>query len=180
MRWNVEAADKGTGIERVIQIEAHSAQDAEQIARRHGLLVSSVHPLPVQSDAKKPDIAAPAPVSRPGNGSSEVLQPEADRPAPRAKPEYKEIATGAHWVGICGGAASILGIITLLAGAICLITGVAIMNDPSNHANNGVTFVASGVGLLCWGIAALLGGVVLNMLSALSLAVRVIARNSFK
>jgi len=44
MRWKVQAADARTGVVESVVIEAYTAEEAEGIARRRGLLVSSVGP----------------------------------------------------------------------------------------------------------------------------------------
>lgn len=42
MRWTVEGADKQTGDERTIEVEANSRADAEKLAAQRGILVSRV------------------------------------------------------------------------------------------------------------------------------------------
>src|SRR5688572_1933244 len=55
MRWNVEGADTNTGRDRVIQVEADSAEQAERRATRQGLLVSAVFPSFVKTAAEELD-----------------------------------------------------------------------------------------------------------------------------
>ena len=54
MRWLVEGADATTGQDRRGRVDGHSAELAEQVARLHGLYVSSVRPADSRSDSRGP------------------------------------------------------------------------------------------------------------------------------
>jgi hypothetical protein len=179
MRWNVEAADPGTGVDRVIQIEARSADHAESVARRRGLLVSAVYPSTVQTDAEKLDAAVLAEVTHSAD-ESPVPSLSLRHPMPHAAPEYRDIVTGATWLNLCGSAATILGAIAIIIGAVSLFAGIIMVYGRGSRGDVGIALVGGGIVALSWGLVALVVGVLLKMLAALSVAVRDIARNSFR
>jgi hypothetical protein len=76
MRWTVEGADKETGQERAIAVDADSKAQAERIASKRGLLVSDVHEPVSLSDAEKLEAMVTRSVESPQPASAPAPPPE--------------------------------------------------------------------------------------------------------
>jgi hypothetical protein len=111
MRWNVEGADLESGEEKRITVSAGSAQEAEAMARKKGILVGRVWP-------KEP--------AQPTSETSTLLayqSPEAF--SPLGVPNYQDITTGASWVGILASVTAGLGWVVII---LCTVAGLISMN----------------------------------------------------
>lgn len=95
--WTIEGADKTTGKERVMTVEAMDEKEAAIEASAAGLLVSAVHELP------------PA--------------PPAPKPAKLAKSAYQGIVRGAGTLDVVASLLMIIGWVSIAIGAIGVVAG---------------------------------------------------------
>lgn len=157
MRWTVEGADAQTGQDRTIQVEAKSREDAEREARARGVLPSATY-------KETADAGAMPTLNYIGRAAHESAPPgtQVGLAPPRGKaPDYTGIVVGAAVLRITGAMAAIAGIV------LCAMT----LNEISG----------GGLGTaLPVGFAWIISGLVTFMLGSLALAVRDIARNSFR
>ena len=178
MRWNVEGADGKTGQERVYQIEAATARSAEEKARLQGVLVTAVHPSIVKSEAEKLDDLIDASVGQPSPDrmgidylAAETHQSSGHRTA--SAPQYEAIANGAKLLNRLAHVAVVLGVLYIVIAAVVAMIAFA-------HPQSFAQFLASALWLLSCGIALFISAAIIQMNASLALAVRDIARNSFR
>jgi hypothetical protein len=84
MRWIVEGADAENGQDMCITVEADNRIHAETVARRQGILVSSVRQAASPADALEAMFGAPIP-REPGDPITEPLHPPAPKPGRKAR-----------------------------------------------------------------------------------------------
>jgi hypothetical protein len=179
MRWNVEGADSQTGQDRVLAVEALDRADAERKARQHGILVSSIYPTSIRSAVEKIDEAVDAAedqITAPLH--SDVAAPRQPIPsyfvqAPaRQIPEYRGLQIGSTVLMVFA--------VMYYLFAACIIL-VAILAAAGTALTSDTPLAAVGPFLLLvWGLALAMGGGIMHALSAACLALRDIARNSFR
>ena len=141
-----------------MSIEARTREDAENQAAYNGLLVESC-----ELTKKKP----PPP-------TIEYQTPAPRRPMhPSEPPEYRGLVVGAKVLGILAFIANVVGWVGVIMGAAAIL--VTLVRDPGPPDQLWIGHVM----LLC-GLASFVGGAMLNWQASLGLAVRDLARNSFK
>jgi hypothetical protein len=166
MQWNVEGAEGSTGKEYVWPIEANSAAEAEEKARRKGMLVSRVTPA-AQAAADHlsemagvpvgvPPVAQPIDYARHGGKSAAV-------------PEYVGLKLGASILNV-------FGLLSYGVGALWLLLGIISVLSAGSAVSGGFVFGAS----LVPAFGCLVTGACLHTFSAGATALRDIARNSFR
>lgn len=171
MRWTVVGADKNTGQERSITVEASTEADAEKLANRAGLIVSDVSPVDAlvelaQANQAKPPPRTPTPIV------ADYRTPEPE--PPRSVPSYIGLKIGSIILGVFAA-------IYYAIGALIWITTFAEMSNnptPNRAPPPGAMYGVAGT-LVVGLIFGMVGGL-LHAFSAGCVALRDIARNSFK
>lgn len=181
-RWNVEGADARTGHDRVVTVEAHSQKEAEQAARKMGLVVSEVY----QAVTKTPAEALDEMVGSAINTPTATAPPHAAAVPEASKVvQYRSPGSEAGPVPAYGGlklGSSLLSVFALLyyvLAAVIIVAGLLSISASAATGWSGEAAVAA-IGALAMGLTAAMVGVVLHAVSAACLALRDIARNSFK
>lgn len=152
MRWEVFGADRATGDEHVFTVDAADEREATLIAKKKNLVVSNV--ILISQDESAKEANAPEPLHEP-------------------TPEYKGIQTGAAIVIVLAFASGVVGLVELVIGLFTLI------NASVEHGDNRPA-VAVGTNQLAQGVTALVFAGLLWLASEIALAVRDVARNSFR
>jgi hypothetical protein len=175
MKWHVEGADAHTGQEKSGTIEAPTAADAEQLARDRGVLVSNVQP------ANEPDALEQL-------GTAAARQPRSiDYRSPRASaaaitsdiPTYQAILRGDVWLRALAAIIAGFGWVSVgLAGLLLLLTLPA---AASGASLSGIVAFALSIGpALLAGLLLLAVSAILRWAASVGLAIRDLARNSFR
>jgi hypothetical protein len=190
MRWTIEGADSNTGRDLTVTVEARDEADAEQQARYNGVLVARVYPFGV-----RPKDAAPVPVVDYATAATPKAMPKPPEVAaglqagPRAVvplPDYQPIVAGARalvlFARVVRVAALVLFGVAAVAALLPFLTawwygGGAVQSPPVSEV---VPALFAAVWPAALGLAMLVAAAVLRMLAFLALAVRDIARNSFR
>jgi hypothetical protein len=194
MRWNVEGADPATGAERVIQVDADDRDAAERVARERGLLVAAAYPSTLQpaAAAHGADVAVaiaaprsfPKPVPHAGETGATPLEyhgpaaeaaPATGSPADESAPPPPAPAgrRAPRYVGLQVGSSVLMAFALLYyvaAGLVLLMTATALRARGWEDVA-GPLLLALALGMV---------GGLLQALSAACLALRDIARNSFR
>jgi hypothetical protein len=174
MRWNVEGADGRTGEEHVYPIDPDTAEDAEQKARDHGVLVSAVHRALVQSTNDQLDELAAASMSRTARvGPAPVPAPSVESPPIAYRSPDTPGAQVPAYLGLRIGSSvlMIFAVLYYISAAVALTIGIYVAGQQG-------VFVAAT--FLLWALVAAMIGGLLQALSAACIALRDIARNSFR
>ena len=201
MRWTIEGADSNTGHDLTVTVEARDEADAEQQARYNGVLVARVYPFGL-----RPKDAAPVPVvdyASAGMGKALPRPPELPQlPAaagPRAVeplPDYQLIVAAAKTLVLLARVVRVGGLVMFAVAALGVL--MTFVNAWWYSANGTGGF--GGIGILSrlpavadvlaallaavWpaaaGLAMLVAASLLRMVALVALAVRDIARNSFR
>ncbi len=174
MRWNVEGADGRTGEEHVYPIDADSAEQAEQTARNHGVLVSAVHRALVQPQQDELDDLASAAMTRTVRiGPPPAPAPSAESPLIAYHSPTTPSADVPDYFGLRIGSSVLMvfAILYYLTAAAALATGIYIAGRQGPWV--ALTF-------LLWALVAAMIGGLLQALSAACVALRDMARNSFR
>lgn len=158
MQWTVEGADEATGTERSITVDAVNETEAAAVARARGLFVSRV------SRAESAELHAVAYAAR----SSATARSTYREPVPA----YTSIRGGSFVLNV-------VGLLYLLAGLLASVVAVYTFIAPSHGADSEVDHTEGAI-LLASGLGAIGAGLVLLMLGSIALAIRDIARNSFR
>lgn len=165
MKWTVEGADEKTGVDVTVSYEAGSLEDAMDLARANGILPSDAY----LAGSRRGKPAPPLSYATPGtpNVSPAVppVPPAAPIPALPAAPvvpEYKAIRDGAKWLGTLAAILYVLAVLCFIGSALTAAT-------PDRS-----------IDLLVRGFWLMVGGAVIRMLAHVALAVRDIARNSWR
>ncbi|HEY1687194.1 MAG TPA: hypothetical protein VGG19_20710 [Tepidisphaeraceae bacterium] len=150
--WTIEGADRNTGKDVIVSIDAPTEELARQEATEKGILVSEVH----QSIADEP--------RRPGHTSQAM------------PPEYQDILRGNQLLSFFGSLLAALGWVGLLIAAAGLAYAIYWRIKGDMEAFVGLEAFIGG---LTYAVPCFVGAVILRMYGALAIAVRDIARNSF-
>jgi len=178
MRWTVEGADKATGKDRVIQIEAGTSAEAERIASAKGLLVSGVYEPTTLTAAEQLEKMIDTSLSNSDLAAPSI--PPTSPPAPIAyasggfqgpTPSYAGLQVGGTVMFVCAAVYYAVAIFAVV-GAILSLFGVV------NPRTSGIAFLSAAT-LLFWALVAAMTGGLLHAGSAGCAALRDIARNSF-
>jgi hypothetical protein len=159
MQWRVDGAERQTGSDRTVIVEAENGLDATAQAEAMSLLVSSCRKATSRDvlDFLSPGFTDDAP---------------ARSIAPKTYvPPYKEIQTGADSLRA-------IAIIALAVGALQFVGGVVAMSFLFQSKEPAAGFVVA-AGVLCSAALWVVVATVLRMFGSLALAVRDIARNSY-
>jgi hypothetical protein len=148
--WTIEGADKNTGADRVITIEALTEEEAAKEAGNSGLLVSAVHELP-------PAIAP--------------------RPITSATPRYEDISKGSRTLDAIATIVFAIGILFIVVAIIGVFVMAAAIYTRAPEAIVTVPIIFSS---LMTGVSLLIIAAIIRMFAALAVAIRDIAINSFK
>ncbi|HEY1629619.1 MAG TPA: hypothetical protein VGF52_07150 [Tepidisphaeraceae bacterium] len=173
MQWIVEGADKSSGEDRVISVDALDKAQAEQVAARQGILVSEVRPPTFSTPAEK--LAAMSADA----GDSQILSTTTLAGAVNyrspavaavviAAPEYAGLKIGSTILMIVAMLYYILTAFILFA---LIITAVRASSMP-------IFYLPVVPGIFAAMVTFAMGGV-LHAASAACLAIRDMARNSF-
>lgn len=158
MAWIIEGADKKTGADVRFKLSAVDKEAAIEEAGKRGVLVSEVY------DDQLGDIAAAA----------------SDYPTQRL-PEYREIVKGSRIIESLAGLNVFAGCIAALVGIVSIVWGIILTGKPPETASGSPgEAIVFGLSAIVTGIVWAIIGTLLNMVSALALAIRDIARNSFR
>lgn len=161
MQWQIIGAHRETGEEKTIVLEAADRATAERRAGRRGLLIEKVLPVATLVETETSPLTSPV---------ISYQSPTQEPPAPSAviePPKYVWIVGGSHILGI---EAAICLVVAIIGGITAV---VAWMNSGSNGSYIAVpATVVFLVGLIT--------GTLLLMCAELALAVRDMARNSFR
>lgn len=157
MLWSVEGADKNTGEERVIFVEAMTEAGAAEAASNEGVLASKIFPGGGSTISQPPIM--PQPVAYASSSGRY-----------RATPDYKMVRVGSTVMRI-------LGIVLFVIAGLCIVGGILIALFASNGPIDESLFImaasaAYGLIFSIWGFLCLFGG-------AVAVAIRDSARNSF-
>ena len=158
MRFRITGSNRATGHELSTTIEAATESQAREIAA-HSMTITEIHE---EEDPLTVDYASPPREDVPAR-----LPPKPVQPA--AAPDYGAIKRGALVL-------TILAVLCYVGGAISLLFGFAILLLSSNHSQFDT---ATAITLILGTISSFITGAVLEMLAAIGIAVRDIARNSF-
>jgi hypothetical protein len=179
MRWTVEGADKSTGKDRVLSIEANTSSEAEAKATRMGLLVSGVYEPTVLTPAEQLEKMVGNSLS-----ASDMAQPPIPPTAPppaaisyaspgiaRSAPDYTGLRIGSGVLMVFAVIYYVGAIFFLL---IALASTVGIFSQtPGLAVWSGFSAFISAM------VAGMIGGI-LHAISAACVALRDIACNSFR
>lgn len=177
MKWQVVAADAQTGEESAFVVEAATPAAAEAQARGAGYLVSQVTPASqgaVSPAGERPDALAELAAAAATGPATLPYRPPVNAPgtdAAAAAPEY--------W-GLRFGSVAFLVIACLcyLAGAFGVLLGLGALLNSLGQASGPGAMAAFGSFLLS--ISPLAAGTMFHAASSACLALRDIARNSFR
>jgi hypothetical protein len=186
MRWTVEGADEKTGLDVTVTFEARSLDDAMDLARANGILPADGYPSGSRTPKAPPlSYASPAVATARPMTSAPSQVPSVHPipvvpvvPAAPAIPEYKPILQGAKWLGTIAAILYVVAALCFLGAAITFLAWLG--GTTSMTGLRAIESVAGSVQLLIGGFECLAAGAVIRMLAYLALAVRDIARNSWK
>lgn len=167
MRWLVEGADAQTGRDVRIVIEAVSAAEAEQKAMDRRVLVSRVTVAP-----------AAAPTPQQSEETDRLVKQRLD-----PTPEYDEIVSGASALGVLASLVAGVGWLFVLGGFVFIVIAIGETVNPQVspvHGVSVVTLVVGGAVALGYGVMILLAASLVRMIGSMGLALRDLARNSFR
>jgi hypothetical protein len=100
MRWIIEGADAENGQDMCITVDADNRIHAETVARKQGILVSSVRRALSPADALEAMFGAPIP-KEPGEPMTEPLHPPAPKPGRKTKPVvHRDISASSIMEGL--------------------------------------------------------------------------------
>jgi hypothetical protein len=175
MRWMIHGADHKTGRELTIIVDADDPQEAEHRALYNDILVSSIQEFTAAMLSQAPEPAAPA------LDYCAPDSPPASRPPLGGAPFYRPILAGARWLDGLSSAIRIAGFIALLAA---LVTTLVPLFEPVREwlpftIIPLLWFIGSGL-LMVIAFLCLFLGASIALLSELALALRDMARNSFR
>ena len=174
-KWTVEGADKESGEERTITVEAASQADAEALAAGRGILVAEVSQVPRTSAAK---LLARMVDDRAASGSLPFLRAGPQEDIPLSPPADAEVA-GEKPVPVYPGL-RIGGKILISFAILHYIVAVASLGGAiALLVRNGGTDYGRPAILLAAALASCLLGGLLHALSAACAALHDIAQNSF-
>lgn len=185
MRWIIEGADRSTGVERSVTVEAPDAAQAEQLGRLVGLLVSSLGPAP----GALADHSAAPPIDATPVMPADLIHPRPDPSAPaRAAlpvsyagrhaepvsilPDYFALRIGASALRILGIVCFALGLLSLLLTLPILLAGLRF------QSSGGPGELLSALGTLAESMVPIGAGILLYTLGGAAQALRDLARNS--
>jgi hypothetical protein len=174
MRWKVEGADPVTGSDQLLNVEALTAEEAERQARYNGLLVSRVYAASARR-ADTPVLLYATPARAPESDDGDAPSDGSAAAALPVVPEYHPITRGARWLTLIARGLFGLSALAAVASACAVTVGVrhVIAKLPSDYLTAALWLFAAAV-------AGCVGGVLLRTLAAVALAVRDIARNSYR
>lgn len=160
--WTVEGADRDSGAERVLSIDAPTEELARKEAAEKGILVSEVH-------RSTTDGSGPA--------KSNIIYQTASAGHPMAPvaPQYDAILTGSRLLRLIGWIYAVLGGLALILGGYAVV--YAIMQLNSNEENFATKEAA--IYLIVSAMVLLTTFGLLRMIASLAEAVRDLTRNSF-
>lgn len=158
MQWRIDGAEKSTGTDRTVVLEANNGLEAQTMAEGMSMLVSSCRKATAKDVA---EFASPR-FTEDDTSDRATSRPQA--------PEYPEISRGARMLMGFARFLEVVAAIMAFGSIFAVVGGVA--------TGSGSAVVSGIVGLLsaatCFGVA-----LVYRMVASLSLAVRDMARNSF-
>ncbi len=181
MRFVIHGADKKTGREMTIAVDAPDASEAERRALYNDILVSSVNRFTSGEGTLKlpePEVSAldyrPAELPPADRGD---LTPSSEAVAPK----YAEVLRGARWLVWLAAIARWAGSAVVVAAlAVALIVLIKPLHRHVPFPINTPALWLAAAGLVAAvGLLAVLCGVMISMTSGLTLALRDIARNTF-
>lgn len=173
MDWRVDGADSKTGNSVCWKVTAATAEEASYEAQQKGVYVSSVTPI----------AAAPLLEARPYVPEYQPPAQADARPSGRTSPHYREIQTGA---GILKFFGNICYLFAFLVLALTLYFGLKAAASPPSPMSaysspvDTVSKVAAVAAGLMYAATLAVAGAFLHMNGSLALAVRDIARNSYR
>ena len=161
MRWEVTGADATSGAEGTITVDAATAEGAEQQVRYNGMLVSKV-----TKAGPKPKgatlIAPPTPVAH------------------LVTPDYRAIVDGAKVLSFFAALLTTAGVLSVLAAILLALMAAVSSQQGGLDTSDKHLVVGAVAGCLVCGVYCFAAAAFLGMQGELALAVRDIARNSFR
>jgi len=177
MRWKIIGADRATGEDRVVTVEASDERAALLSAKEFNLLVAEVQqevipPQPVMRSVEKLDYTSQD-LHKIAAASAQI---------PRS-PKYEEIPRCASDLKSLSLFFSALGWICLVLACLSITMGIYLMNQPRNTVGDAlVSWYLLGCGLYFFTAMVILFTIraFMRMTAAAGLALRDLAVNSFK
>ena len=160
MRWTVEGADKQTGFDRKISVEAATREAAETEARNEGLLISEIHP--------EYDSIAPPSKEQPFSVSY-LASPV---PMQSSVPHY-------FGLKLASSILIVFAVVEYLAAIFLFLSAISAIATLSAAPTAGFGGVAA-IPMLAMAVAVGAAGALLHGISTGCMARRDIAQNSFR
>ncbi len=173
MKWLVDGADSTSGNEQTIIVDAETMEQARREATRRGMFVSSIREMELAEPAEPPDpLQALASAKSGQSGTPDAVDYRTPRPREiQQSPYYRGLLIGgtlACWVAYVY---YVLGVILLLS------TIVGVLN--SQPLGSGRALVTAAIAMV-FPLTVFAGGVLIHTIGSGALALRDIARNSFR
>lgn len=198
MRWSVEGADSKSGRDRLLSIDADSAHEAEQLARRQGVLVAAVHRAKVLSPAERlehmlagtadetmvtareHESVPPHPAPAAGDPADQTIAYRSSPPDADTSPlvRFAQASRAANYINL-----RIAGTVLFVLAMLCYLAGIFSISVAAVTLSEGLYWTRSAAGILAtiMGLAPALSplviGAVLHALSGICYALRDIARD---
>jgi hypothetical protein len=207
MKWQIKGTRKDNGHPGIATVEAATREDAVRRASAK-LVIRSVEPMPeppiepeesfaatvaaIQSEANLPAIEeSPAQIAArmadDDSADNDTIEGFDGRPPMAASvsyanprthsttaPRYDEIVTGAN---ILNAVAILIIIVGIIALVVAFVLCLSAMRQQGMDATAGWITAAS---TAFWGLSVIVGAMLIRMNASLALAIRDIARNSFR
>jgi hypothetical protein len=146
-------------------IDVPAEADAEAAARKRGMQVERVELVPIEV---APHIEPPAPPTE-LPPVPDVIDYQGSRAV--GIPDYRSIVEGANAIDLIATIVRVAAIISVIVGVLVIVIGSRLSDSAQ---------IAEGIALLFGAVFGFAGAVILRMGGALALAMRDVARNSFK
>jgi len=162
-KWRIVGAEKTTGEEVAIEVDAHDEASAELEANERGVLVAEmeeIHAVPLEYQA--PTYPA-EPVPR---QPMPAIQDDPSQP-----PDYKEIRSGAETLDLLAALCTGLAVFAVFGALFAVMVAIS----RGSGVDLVVAIISGVLGFMLWIVAA----AVLNMLASLARAHRDMVRNSY-
>jgi hypothetical protein len=171
MEWIVEGADKASGEDRVISVDALSKVQAERVAAQQGLLISDIRPPAVPTPAEKLAMVPP------GSGDSQILSTTTLAGAVNYQSPLTPALAAPEYAGLkIGSTILIIGAVLYYILAALILVGSIVSALQTSIAP--IQIMQTGTGIVAALTAFMFGGL-LHAASAACVALRDIARNSY-
>lgn len=166
MKWRIIGADRATGEEKTITVDADSERGAVLRAKESNLLVEKIEMTTPIPDYKGPPLIQPNHQSQPGSEN-----------------EYRELAAAAWGLNATSKIFTGLGWTAVALGCLAMLMGIIFGFAPEPQrasASAIITIIGAGISLLVWGFLLAFAGGLGTTIARMGHALRDLTMNSYK